>query len=102
MRSDNPAVQFDRMKFKELILFICRNCEPSRLGAVKLHKILYLADMLQFAFEGHAITGSVYIKQEFGPTSRHLLGILRELQREKAIRISNSIYFRFRKATFLP
>jgi hypothetical protein len=102
MRSLNPAVQFDRAKFKELVLFICSMCEPSKLGAVKLHKILYLADMLRFAFEGHAITGSVYVKREFGPTSRDLLGALRELQRENAIRVGNSIYFRFRKATYLP
>jgi hypothetical protein len=90
------------MKFKELILFICGACEPSRLGAVKLHKILYLADMLRFAFEGRAITGSVYIKREFGPTSQHLLGALRELQRDSAIRLSNSVYFRYRKSTYLP
>jgi hypothetical protein len=102
MRSDNPAVQFDRMKFKELILFICGSCEPSRLGAVKLHKILYLADMLRFAFEGRAITGSIYVKREFGPTSRHLLSALKELRRENAIRVGSSIYFRFRKATYLP
>jgi hypothetical protein len=102
MRSLNPAVQFDRTKFKELILFVCGSCEPSRLGAVKLHKILYLADMLRFAFEGRAITGSVYIKREFGPTSQHLLGALRELQREDAIRVGACIYFRFRKATYLP
>jgi hypothetical protein len=45
MRSGNPVVQFDPTKFKELILFICGSCEPSQLGAVKLHKILYLADL---------------------------------------------------------
>jgi hypothetical protein len=102
MRSLNPAVQFNRAKFKELILFVCRNCEPPKLGAVKLHKILYLSDMLWFAFEGRAITGSAYIKREFGPTSRHLLSALRELQRESAILVSNDVYFRFRKATYLP
>jgi hypothetical protein len=102
VRSQDPAVQFDRAKFKELILLICASCEPSRLGAVKLHKILYLSEMLQFAFEGHAIAGSVYIKRAFGPTSRELLPALRELEREGAIRIRNVDYFRFRKATYLP
>jgi hypothetical protein len=102
MRSLKPAVQFDRTKLKELILFICSNCEPSQLGAVKLHKILYLADMLMFAFEGSAITGSVYVKREFGPTSRHLLSALRELQRENAIRVGSATYFRFRKSVYLP
>jgi hypothetical protein len=58
--------------------------------------------MLRFAFDGCAITGSVYIKQSLGPTSRHLLGALRELQREKAIRVSSDVYFRYRKATYLP
>jgi hypothetical protein len=69
---------------------------------VKLHKILYLSEMLQFAFEGHAIAGSVYVKRVFGPTSRELLSVLRELEREEAIRIGSVDYFRFRKAVYLP
>jgi Protein of unknown function (DUF4065) len=102
VRSESPAVQFDRAKFKELILLVCRSCDPSRLGAVKLHKILYLSEMLQFAFEGHPMAGSTYIKRAFGPTSRELLPALRELEREGAIRIRIVDYFRFRKATYLP
>lgn len=102
MRPHSPQIQFDRAKFKEVVLFICSACEPSRLGAVKLHKILYLSDMLQFAFEGHPITGSTYRKRVHGPTSHHLLPMLTELQREGAIRVGSVEYFRYKKATYEP
>lgn len=102
MRSDNPSVQFDRAKFKEAVLLVCSACDPSRLGAVKLHKILYLSDMVQFAFEGRPITGSTYRKRPHGPTSHHLLPVLSELQREGAIRVGVVEYFRYKKATYEP
>lgn len=102
MRSRHPTVQFDRLKFKQLVLYICANCAPDRLGAVKLHKILYLADMVQFALEGRPIVGSTYIKRPLGPTSLHLLPVLRELQNEGAIRVSVADYFNYRKTSYHP
>lgn len=100
MRSKHPIVQFHRTKFKQLVLHICANCDPERLGAVKLHKILYLADMVQFALHGNAITGSTYVKRPLGPMSRHLLPVLRELQQDGAIRVSVTDYFRFKKTNY--
>ncbi|HZK88594.1 MAG TPA: Panacea domain-containing protein [Stellaceae bacterium] len=102
MRAGSPLVQFDRAKFKEVVLFICSICDPDRLGAVKLHKILYLSDMVQFAFEGRPITGSTYRKRDFGPTSQHLLSTLRALELEGAIRIGQVQYFQYIKRTYVP
>jgi len=95
-------VQFDRTKFRETVLFICTVCDPARLGAVKLHKILYFSDMLRYAFEGHPLTGSTYRKRAHGPTSDHLLGMLRQLEREGAIRVRDAVYFGFRKKEYIP
>jgi hypothetical protein len=39
-------MQFDRAKLKTVILYACSKCDAEQMGAVKLHKVLYFADML--------------------------------------------------------
>lgn len=74
-------MQFDREKLKAAILYACRRCGPNRLGAVKLHKVLYYSDMLRYVQSGRSITGSTYRKRPLGPTCDQLLGTLKDLQR---------------------
>jgi hypothetical protein len=38
-------MQFDRAKLKAVILYTCAKCEASKLGAVKLNKVLYYGDI---------------------------------------------------------
>jgi hypothetical protein len=102
MSRDITEYQLDRQKFREVVLLISKLCDPDNLGAVKLHKIFYFSDMLQFAFEGHPITGSTYRKRAFGPTSDYLLTALRELQRDGSIRVNFTDYFGYRKTTYIP
>ena len=47
-------MQYDRGKLKSVVLYTCAKCEPSRLGAVKLHKVLYFADMIRLCPSGNA------------------------------------------------
>jgi hypothetical protein len=93
--------QFDREKFKAVVHYICAACDPDSLGAVKLHKVLYFADMLHFAFHGTPITGSVYRKRPLGPTSDHVLGTLRDLERIGAIEIKDLYYFGYWKKHYV-
>lgn len=59
---------FDGEKLAELILYVVNAVEdPSKLGAVKLHKILYFSDLLYFVQTGGSITGASYIKMPQGP-----------------------------------
>lgn len=101
MDSPKQAFQFDRAKFKDVVLYVCASCEPDRLGAVKLHKVLYFADMIHFVTKGVPLVGSTYRKREYGPTSDHLLPILRELERERAIEIEEIDYFGYRKKVYI-
>ena len=78
----SASVQFDREKFKEAILLLASYCPAEELGNVKLHKILYFADMMNFLEEGRPLTGVEYLKQKFGPTARHLTSAVEELARE--------------------
>jgi Antitoxin SocA-like, Panacea domain len=93
--------QFDRRKFKEMVLYICAKCEASNLGSVKLHKTLYFSDMLRYAWNGSPISGETYQKSPLGPTSRHLHWTLKQLESEQAINVRTVDYFGYRKQEYI-
>lgn len=95
-------MQFDREKLKAVILYTCLKCKPSQLGAVKLHKVLYFADMLHYVYDGSAFTGATYRKRPLGPTCDQLLPLLGELKRDGAIETRESNYFGYKKKEYLP
>ena len=95
-------MQFDRGKLKAVILYTCAKCDSSLLGAVKLHKVLYFADMLHYADTGVPITGATYRKRALGPTCDQLLSTLRDLSKENRIEILEVDYFGFRKKEYVP
>ena len=73
-----PQQSLDQRKLKALIHYICYQChDPSVLGATNLNKILWYSDVIAFARAGASITGETYVKQQFGPVPRHILGILK-------------------------
>lgn len=92
--------QLNKQKLKDLILYICARTEPSKLGAVKLHKALYFADMLAYADRGRPLSGETYIRQAFGPTARHLLPTLSELASESLLEIEEVNFYGYRKKEF--
>jgi hypothetical protein len=89
-----PEFEFDRSKFKELMLYIAASSEAdSRFGAVKLNKILYYADALHYAEQGKPITGAVYVRRQFGQAPRDLLPIRAELVSEGRAAMRLERYF---------
>lgn len=97
----NP-VQFDRAKLRATILHVCSLYPADRLGAVKLHKVLYFTDMLRYAQTGHPLTGSTYVKRPFGPTCRQLSSTLGELERDGLLDVREVDYFGLRKKEYVP
>lgn len=76
------AVDFNRGKFKELVVYLCAASERAGdegFGMVKLNKLLYRADFEAYRLLGHSITGEAYQKQEFGPVASDLPIVLDEL-----------------------
>jgi uncharacterized phage-associated protein len=76
------AVDFNRGKFKELVVYLSAASERAAdegFGMVKLNKLLYRADFEAYRLLGHPITGEAYEKQEFGPVARDLPIVLDEL-----------------------
>jgi hypothetical protein len=91
----NEQIQFDRAKFLDVVHYVCAKTPVEELGRVRLHRILYLADMLHFTASGRPLTGADYQKQPFGPAARHLAWALETLQdngsldvRQRILRIS--------------
>jgi len=98
----NQQHQFDREKFKEAIWVIASHCPAEELGNVKLHKILYFADMLTFLDEGRPLTGVEYLKQKFGPTARYLTAAVSEMVDEGVLSIEETDYHGFMKKSYVP
>jgi len=82
-------------KFKSLVQYICsrRMSAPDTLGAVKLNKILWLADLSAFHETGKAITSARYIKREFGPVPSPIMPALRELEADGILSVTNSTIY---------
>jgi hypothetical protein len=95
-------MQFDRSKFKDVVLYTCHKCDRSKLGAVKLNKVLYFTDMIRYAWTGGPVTGATYKKRKHGPTTDFLLPVLRELSAERKIEIHDVNYFGFTKKEYVP
>jgi hypothetical protein len=90
-------------KFKSLVHYICWKCanDPS-LGAIKLNKALWLSDFIAYYKLGKSITGTRYVRRQFGPTPKAILPVLRELEGEGKIRVQEDDYYGKKKKTFIP
>lgn len=87
-------------KFKDFVHYICAHGDSS-LGAIKLNKILWLLDSAAFIHNGKSVTGSKYVKQQYGPVPQRIRRALDELENEKKIAISHSTYGIYQKRDFL-
>jgi hypothetical protein len=96
--------QFDREKFKLVVHYAVHHATyaygPESLGNTKLHKILYLADMLHYLDTGRPLTGADYQRQRFGPTARHLTWALQALNAEGRVSVSKRNYYGYAKSKY--
>ena len=90
-------------KFKALVHYVCWKCssEPANLGAVKLNKILWIADVIAFAETGASLTNARYVKQKFGPVPKAILPVLRELQSAGKLRMEEVEYYGHQKRQYV-
>jgi hypothetical protein len=93
----------NREKFKSLVHYVCsRRCDaPETLGAVKLNKILWLAELSSFYDLGHPITNVRYIKRKFGPVPAPIVPVVRELEAEGVLTVSDSTHFGKQKKEYI-
>lgn len=99
-RRDMSAVQFDYLKFRDVVHQIAERCPEDRLGRVKLHKTLYFADMFSYVATGRPLTGAEYRRQPRGPMATSLPRALKDLIAEGALVLRRENYFGFEKDVF--
>jgi len=81
MRIDANTSRKDRL-LVELVLYVAQKSESDvHFGATKLNKILFFSDFGAWQAFGRAITGAEYVRREFGPTPRNVLGAIEVLEK---------------------
>src|SRR5271165_7126802 len=95
--------KMDREKFKKLVHYVCWRCgcDPSKLGAVKLNKILWLSELSMYYTTGQSITSARYVKRQRGPVPAPILPILNELKQEGVLTIRETEFHGFKKREFI-
>jgi Antitoxin SocA-like, Panacea domain len=82
--------------------YVIWRCDPADLGAVKLYKILWFADLEHYRRTGHTITGAAaYTKLQFGPVPKGIQRALEALEREEKIATAKENYYGRPKTMFL-
>ncbi|SRR5712691_3213390 len=97
----NEQIQFDRAKLLDVVHYVCAKVPVAELGRVRLHRILYLSDMLHFTATGRPLTGADYQKQPFGPYARYLVSAIRALKDNGSLDVRRRHYFGFPKHDFI-
>lgn len=83
----------NKKKFEALVHYIIKECsDPRRLGAIRLNKVLWFADVIMYQIEGASIAGETYVKRQHGPVPRHILRTLESLEAAEAIMIVEPQY----------
>jgi len=66
--------------------YVIARARPDRLGATKLNKVLWFADLASYRRTGRTITGQrSYEKRQFGPVPNGIVRALRRLETEGSI-----------------
>lgn len=95
-------MNFNWKKFVDTVHYVCNKAEdPSVLGAVKLNKVLWYSDVMQYMVTGHSITGEEYIKRQHGPVPRHALRAIGELVAQRRVVRGRVDHFGFVKSEFI-
>lgn len=94
----------DRKKFKSLVHLICSRCQdnPSRLGAVKLNKVVwYIETNYYVGTGGKSLTGVRFTKQKNGPVAAAMVPVIKELVDEGALVVNDVSYYSFSKKEYI-
>jgi len=82
--------------------YVIWKCDPAELGAAKLNKILWFADLEYYRRTGHTITGATaYTKLQQGPVAKGILEALDGLEAEEKIARATENYYGRPKTMFL-
>jgi len=89
-------------KFKELVHYVCEKAvDPACLGSIKLNKVLWYSDVINFMLTGKSITGETYVKRQHGPVPRDVLRAIDALVRDGKIERGKADHFGWLKNEYI-
>jgi len=89
-------------KLKSLVHYVCEKAEnPSVLGSIKLNKVLWYSDVINYLNYGNSITLETYVKRQHGPVPKHILSIIQNLIIEQKIIRSRVDHFGYIKNEYI-
>ncbi len=96
-------IKYDEAKFKELLLYVAGKCEHDpKFGAVKLNKILFLADFITYAETGTPISGAEYIALELGPAPKFMKPVRDAMESDKELVVRQKRRFTYTQDQVIP
>lgn len=72
-------------RVKSLMLYICEKIPAELSGTIKLNKIMWFSEIETMYRTGKPLTGSMYIRQKFGPVALNAPMMREELIKEGAL-----------------
>ena len=94
---------FNELKFRELLLYVASRCEgDANFGAIKLNKMLFLADFTAYAYLGESISGAEYEALELGPAPRLLKPIRDDMVKNNDIVVREQTRFGYAQHRVIP
>jgi hypothetical protein len=75
-------------KLKEALHYVIARCDdPTRLGAIRINKIMLFADRYAYRVNGASITADSYVKRRLGPVPKNVLAAIGELAGDEKIAV---------------
>ena len=96
------ALEYNHEKFKQTVLYVCFKCPPRKLGAAKLHAVLWLSEWkFYLKNEGRkALTGATYLKQQQGHVPWQIFEVIPELVAEGKLNFTTELVLVFQFKLF--
>lgn len=90
-------------KLQELILYIAhKSHDDPAFSSTKLNKILFMADFFAYGLWGESLTGTTYVRRQYGPTPKEMPIIQNELTKAGRAEIQEKEYFGHVQKRLIP
>lgn len=101
IRINVPQKNLD--KFKEILLYILDKVgSKPNIGESVLYKLLYFTDFNYYEKYEEQLIGATYIKNNYGPTPKEFMKIIKEMKAKKEIIKIEDKYFQYPQRKYLP
>jgi transcriptional regulator with XRE-family HTH domain len=95
--------QKNLVKFKEVLLYILNRVgSKPNVGESVIYKLFYFIDFDYYEKYEEQLIGATYIKNNYGPTPKEFIKIVKEMERKKELSKVESKYFQYPQTKYLP